>query len=206
MKRNALHIMFRLVTLVLAVFILASCADLVKPKTMFYGTIKNITEWLLYVPNPADQAEVHELSPGVYFSTSLEGSRVYHFQANLPDGTVYASFDARVNNISRDATVNDVKVDWTWIIGGPFMACVTPVGGGDLSAVSVTVENFTCLDPILTRPQVQMFKDQIVMNRAMQRFDRTSVPTEGRLFPGHEHNRNIYEGRSNVIVDTLEVK
>lgn len=130
---------------VIAVVGMTGCkaSDLFAPKTMFYGTIKNNREYRLNVPNPANQPEVHTLDPGSYFSCELEGSREYVFRATLPDGTIYSEFTARINQLSKDATINNVKVDWTWVIGGPFMACVTPVGGGDASDILFDISSET---------------------------------------------------------------
>lgn len=126
---------------VIAVVGLTGCKmkDIFAPKTQFYGTIKNNIQYRLNVPNPATQSEVHTLDPGSYFSCELEGSREYVFRATLPDGTIYSQFTARINQLSKDATINNVKVDWTWVIGGPFTACVTPIGGGDASDIQFDI-------------------------------------------------------------------
>lgn len=208
MKSNARYI--SLVALVAAfALVLTSCADkanLFAPKKMFYGTIKNVTQWLLYVPNPANQQDVHELSPNVYFSCELEGSRVYRFEAKLPDGVTYAAFDARINQLSSDAPVNGVNVDWAWIIGGPFYYSVSPVGGGDASAHLIEITNFDSIDPTFEQPKVMGFNDVSKMSESIVAFGKSHpVPSQGRLFPGHERNFNIYRGQPNVIVDQ-EVK
>lgn len=173
---------------------LSSCRDsLFEPKKFFYGVIKNVTQWLLYVPHPANMADVYELSPNEYFSAELEGSKVHHFEAKLPDGAVYASFDARINQLSGDAPINGVNVDWAWVIGGPFMACVTPVRDGD--QYSVTVESSR---PDLPAPLVLMV-DRVELQRVKNTTDprklvetiteiarRHGVSDPHRVFPAQE--------------------
>lgn len=110
--------------------VLAGC-DLFKPKDDFTGVIKNITEYRVYAWNPGNHAEVFQLDPGQYFSATLRGSEKYRFKAWLPDGTVISDFVARINQVSDDAPVNDVHVDWVWIIGGTFIASVNPRGDAD---------------------------------------------------------------------------
>lgn len=197
LKRFAPHNVASMGTAVIFALVLTlgltGCADIFEPKKMFYGVIKNITQWLLYVPNPAKPAEVHELSPNQYFSCELEGSRVYRFEAKLPDGVTYAAFDARINNLSGDAAINGVNVDWAWVIGGPFTACVSPVDGGDLANVEVTIENFRTIDPNLDQPEVVVFRNVAAMSQALKDYERRHpVPSQGKVFPGHEGKANVF--------------
>ena len=111
------------------------------PKTMFYGFEKNAVQYRLNVSDPSDQTKIWTLDPTEGFHAEVPGSSVIHSEAHLPDGTLYAVLDARINQVSNDAQVNGVNVDWCWIIGGPFMACVTPVGGGDASQYQVKVSS-----------------------------------------------------------------
>ena len=157
---------------------LTGCRDnYFAPKKFFYGVIKNNTQWLLYVPNPANMQDVHELGPRVYFSAELEGSREYIFRATLPDGQVYAEFRARINSLSGDARINDVNVDWAWVIGGPFMAAVTPVNPGTEAAVSVEITNFRS-DKGVEAPTVRVFQGAAEMSRALKAYDQPSPPRE----------------------------
>lgn len=141
--RSILHSTMLIVIGLPLILALVGCENMFEPKKDFLGIEKNLTQWLLYAAQPSNPNVMHEMSPGQYFQDYLEGSRVYHFEAHFPDNTSFGAFDMRINNVSGDARINDVNIDWyvAWGIGA--VACVTPVGGGDASNYSLTLENFT---------------------------------------------------------------
>lgn len=102
--------------------LLAGGCDVFKPKTDFYGYAHNATQWRLICPMPSDPTKRYALQPTNNFYDVLEGSRVYHFEADFPDGSVYSAFDFRINSIDDDAGADGIKVGWYWEIGHSIQA------------------------------------------------------------------------------------
>lgn len=143
--RNIARYISLIALVAIAAFTSAGCskkevAEFFGPKTDFYGVEKNVTQYQLNVTDPSNQTKVWTLNPNNCFYATVPGSSVIRSTASLPDGTIYAVLETRINQISEDATVNDSQVDWCWIIGGAFYACVTPAPGGTASASRVNVE------------------------------------------------------------------
>lgn len=146
-----------------------------EPKTQFLGIIKNVTQYRVITWEPANPAAHHLLDPNVHFGCELTGSREYLFKAWLEDGTIVAEFRGRINQLSHDAPINGVNMDWAWVIGGPFYACVTPINPGDAQSLSVTITDFHSELPGMTAPSVKMFRDTESMNASMEAFDASSA-------------------------------
>lgn len=106
----------------IALALLVGGCDVLKPQTEFYGYAHNATQWRLVCPRPSDPARRYALQPSDNFNDLLEGSRVYHFEADFPDGSVYSAFDFRINSIDGDAGADGNKVAWYWEIGHSIQA------------------------------------------------------------------------------------
>lgn len=141
-----------------------------KPKTEFLGIIKNVTQYRVITWEPANTAANHVLDPNVHFGCQLTGSHEYLFKAWLEDGTVIDEFQGRINQLSKDAPINNVNMDWAWVIGGDFYACVTPINPGDSQAYSITITDYHSEIPGKTAPNVKIFRDTKSMNASMEAF------------------------------------
>lgn len=191
---------FLLSLLIVSTVALSSCSETVKdlfsPKTDFYGVEKNATQYRLFVtdPSPEKQGKSWMLDPNNCFYTTVPGSSVIRSTASLPDGTIYAVLETRINQISNDATVNDSQVDWCWIIGGAFYACVSPAPGGSASASRVNVEivNFASqlgvarpLVVVITPTEMKSLKEAVKLNQPATELERVTREIAGhyRLNP-----------------------
>lgn len=156
--------------------LLTGCSDnsLFGPKTQFYGTIKNAIEFRIKAWEPAHTEKIHTMDPGGFFSCELEGSASYIFRAWLPDGTIIAEFEARINQLSGDAPINGVNVDWCWVVGGPFYAAITPPDPSTQSLVTITITNLHPENPNLIAPTVQMYNSKVEMSRAVDAFTESA--------------------------------
>lgn len=119
MNRIARYIKM-IMLIVIAVVGLTGCEDLTKPKSEFYGFVKNTSQYRLFITDPSDATKVWTRDPGAGFYALVNGSSVIHIEARLEDGTLYSSLNQRINQISKDAQVNNVDVDWCWTTDGNF--------------------------------------------------------------------------------------
>lgn len=133
MKRFA-----RYITIFMAVLMLAAsssgCKNVFSPKTQYSGRGGNQTRYGLYVFIDGQQLTHYPggeslIQPGqetqvVY----LTGSAKHHCLAySYPDPTIFRQeFDAIVDNVSQNATLNGQTYDWVWRIGGSFQQRVQP--------------------------------------------------------------------------------
>lgn len=148
MLRNVRSILASSILLALSAFMivsLSSCDGLTDPHPTFRGVEKNLSgQWRLFGAQPSNTQIVHMFDPGGYFGDDLEGSRYYFFETHFEDGTVYGAFNMRINQVRGDARINDANLDWyvAWGIGS--VACITPVGGGDnlASSISITIDHY----------------------------------------------------------------
>ncbi len=107
-----------------------------------HGLVMNSSQWQLVINNPGNYPEKFVLNPGGYFGSTADGSRVLHCHAELPDGTVYADFDLRINQIRNDAQINGGQFSWYWNIDGATQAIVMPIDPNRPQQYSITIENF----------------------------------------------------------------
>ncbi len=100
------------------------CEDLTKPKSDFYGYIRNDTQYRVFVSDPSNPTKIFRLDPGQGFYAQVPGSSVVHSEAKLQDGTLVGLLNGRINQISNDGHINanniEVQVDWWWTIPGGF--------------------------------------------------------------------------------------
>lgn len=113
--------------------------DWFKKKEDFYGVVKNRKDLRIYSWHPGKQSEVHQLDPNEMFYCTLKGSEKYEFKAWLNDGTVVGKFTGRINQVEDDTTIDDMQIDWAWVVGGKFYACASPKPGVMAPAASAIV-------------------------------------------------------------------
>lgn len=164
------------------------------PKHWMYGVEKNIVQYRLNVTDPSNQAKSWQLDPTKCFYAEVEGSSVIRSTASLPDGTIYAVLEVRINQISGDARVNDSQVDWAWIIGGGFYASAKPLHEGDPAQIQVEITNFATAHPelvtrltvvIITPFDMGRIKDAIELGRTNPTAGRTALESVTNDITGH---------------------
>lgn len=98
----------------------SGCDKILAPQEEFWGSVHNPGPFMLTVANPVT-GEAHRLAPGDDYEFYLRGSFQYDIKATLPDGTVYAEVNQRINSIPGDAGFDGLKMDWSWDIGHQFL-------------------------------------------------------------------------------------